>query len=59
MSIRSTVKAIILHKNKILLNKCYDKYNGEYFILPGGDKTYMKHYRKLLLENVLKKPVIL
>ena len=36
MSVRSTAKAIIIHKNKVLLNKCYDKYNGDYYSLPGG-----------------------
>ena len=36
MHVRSTVKAIILHENKVLLNRCRDANNGEYFSLPGG-----------------------
>ena len=36
MSVRSTAKAIIIDNNKVLLNKCYDKYNGDYYSLPGG-----------------------
>ena len=37
--IRSTVKAIIRHKEHILLNKCYDKNNGHYYSLPGGGQN--------------------
>jgi ADP-ribose pyrophosphatase YjhB (NUDIX family) len=41
MSIRSTAKAIILDEHKILLNKCRDKHNGDYYSLPGGGQlTY-------------------
>ena len=36
MSIRSTAKAVILDNGKILLNRCYDKNNGDYYSLPGG-----------------------
>ena len=36
IGVRSTAKAIIRNKNKILLNKCYDKNNGHYYSLPGG-----------------------
>ena len=36
MNVRSTVKAIILHENKVLLNRCIDANNGEYYSLPGG-----------------------
>ena len=36
MNVRSTVKAIILHEGKVLLNRCFDKNNGEYYSLPGG-----------------------
>jgi ADP-ribose pyrophosphatase YjhB (NUDIX family) len=39
MTIRSTAKAIILDNGKVLLNKCRDKYNGEYYSLPGGGQT--------------------
>ena len=36
MSVRSTVKAIILDHGKVLLNRCYDEPNGSYYSLPGG-----------------------
>lgn len=39
MSIRSTAKAIIIDRNKVLLNKCFDKYNGAYYSLPGGGQN--------------------
>lgn len=42
MNIRSTVKAIILNDNKILLNKCADPYNGSYYTLPGGGQEVME-----------------
>lgn len=36
MGVRSTVKAIVLHDEMVLLNRCYDKNNGTYYSLPGG-----------------------
>lgn len=54
MSIRSTVKAIILHKNKILLNKCYDKYNGEYFTLPGGGQNMYETLQETLVRECIE-----
>jgi ADP-ribose pyrophosphatase YjhB (NUDIX family) len=36
MNVRSTVKAILLHEGKVLLNRCRDANNGEYYSLPGG-----------------------
>ena len=36
MNVRSTVKAIVLHEGKVLLNRCRDANNGEYFSFPGG-----------------------
>lgn len=39
MSIRSTAKAIITHKDKVLLNRCADENNGEYYSLPGGGQN--------------------
>lgn len=41
MSIRSTAKAILIHEGKVLLNRCHDEHNGEYYTLPGGgQQTY-------------------
>ena len=39
MSIRSTAKAVIINKNKLLLNKCSDEENGAYYSLPGGGQN--------------------
>ena len=39
MSIRSTAKAIIIKDGKILLNKCYDSKNGDYYSMPGGGQN--------------------
>ena len=36
MGVRSTLKAIVLHDGKVLLNRCYDPNNGTYYSLPGG-----------------------
>jgi 8-oxo-dGTP diphosphatase len=50
MSIRSTAKAIIINKGKVLLNKCFDEYNGEYYSLPGGGQ----HTYETLQEAVIR-----
>ena len=51
MGIRSTVKAIIVNKDKVLLNKCYDEYNGEYYSLPGdGQDTYETLHEAVIRE---------
>ena len=50
MSIRSTVKAIIVKNGKILLNKCYGESFGDYFSLPGGGQ----HQHETLEEAVVR-----
>lgn len=50
MSVRSTAKAIIVNKDKVLLNKCFDEYNGEYYSLPGGGQ----HTYETLHEAVIR-----
>lgn len=51
MSIRSTAKAIIINNDKILLNKCFDEHNGEYYSLPGGGQnTYETIYEAIKRE---------
>ena len=39
MSIRSTAKAVILDHGKVLLNRCHDSLNGDYYSLPGGGQN--------------------
>ena len=50
MNIRNTVKAIIIHNDKILLNKCEDEKFGAYFSLPGGGQ----HVYETLHEAVVR-----
>ena len=51
MGIRSTVKAIIVRDNRVLLNKCADKANGDYYSLPGGGQhLYETLYDALVRE---------
>lgn len=50
MSIRSAAKAIIINKDRVLLNKCFDKYNGQYYSLPGGGQ----HIYETLQEAVIR-----
>lgn len=50
MSIRSAAKAIIINKDKVLLNKCFDEHNGEYYSLPGGGQ----HTDETLYEAVMR-----
>lgn len=56
MSIRSTAKAIILDQDngKILLNRCYDKKNGEYFSLPGGGQNKFETLSDALKREILE-----
>ena len=50
MSIRGAAKAIIINKDKVLLNKCFDEDNGEYYSLPGGGQ----HTYETLPEAVIR-----
>jgi len=50
MSIRSTVKAIIIKEGKMLLNRCHDSKFGDYFSLPGGGQ----HQYETLQEAVIR-----
>ena len=51
MSIRSTAKAVIINDGKILLNKCSDINNGNYYALPGGgQQKYETLYEAVIRE---------
>ena len=50
MGIRSTAKALIINDGKILLNKCHDRNNGDYYSLPGGGQ----HKYETLLDAVIR-----
>ncbi len=36
IGVRSTVKLIVVNDGKVLLNRCHDRLNGDYYSLPGG-----------------------
>ena len=54
MSIRSTAKAIILHEGSVLLNKCSDRTNGEYYSLPGGGQHPYETLHEALVRECLE-----
>jgi ADP-ribose pyrophosphatase len=39
MAVRCTAKAVIVHNGRVLLNRCRDRFNGEYYSLPGGGQN--------------------
>ena len=55
MSIRSTSKAIVISNEKVLLNRCFDNKNGEYYSLPGGEgKINLKTMQDAVVREVLE-----
>jgi 8-oxo-dGTP pyrophosphatase MutT (NUDIX family) len=54
MSIRNAAKAIILHSNKILLNKCYAPDIGDYFTLPGGGQNQYETMEEAVVRECLE-----
>jgi len=54
MSIRSTSKAIILNNGQVLVNRCYDKNNGEYFSLPGGGQNIYETLHDAVVRECLE-----
>ncbi len=53
-SIRSTAKAIIVHEGKVLLNRCRDPYNGEYYSLPGGGQNQYEELQDAIVRECLE-----
>lgn len=54
MSIRNAAKAIILHENKILLNKCHAPDIGDYFALPGGGQNQYETMEEATIRECLE-----
>ena len=54
MNIRSTAKAIIIKDGRILLNKCADKKNGDYYSLPGGGQHQYETLHQAIIRECLE-----
>ena len=54
MSIRNAAKAIILHQNKILLDKCHAPDAGDYFTLPGGGQNQYETMEEAIVRECLE-----
>ena len=54
MSIRNAAKAIILHGNKVLLNKCHSPDVGEYFVLPGVGQNQYETMEEAVIRECLE-----
>jgi len=54
MSIRNAAKAIILHENKVLLNRCSSPDTGEYYTLPGGGQNQYETMEEAVVRECLE-----
>ena len=52
MSVRSTCKALVIHEGKVLLNRCHDAHNGEYYSLPGGGQETEEFLEEAIIREV-------
>ncbi len=52
--VRSTAKGICVRAGKVLLNRCRDKYNGDYFCLPGGGQEKYETLAEALRREMLE-----
>lgn len=54
MSIRNAAKAIILHNNKILLDRCFSPNIGDYYALPGGGQNQYETMEEAVIRECLE-----
>jgi len=54
MGIRSAAKALILSERKLLLNRCNDSKNGDYYALPGGGQNVYESITDALVRECLE-----
>lgn len=54
MGIRCTSKAVILHDSQVLLIKCHDEANGDYYSLPGGGQKMYETLTDTLIRECLE-----
>ena len=52
--VRSTAKGILVENGKVLLNRCRDKYNGDYYSLPGGGQEKYEDIEDSLRREMLE-----
>jgi ADP-ribose pyrophosphatase len=54
MAIRNAAKAIILHNDRILVNRCVTENNEVYFDLPGGGQNQFETMEDAVIREVLE-----
>ena len=54
MGIRSAAKALIINGDRVLLNKCHDKWNSTYYTLPGGGQNQYETIHDALVRECLE-----
>ena len=54
MAIRNAAKAIILHNDKILVNRCITENNEVYYDLPGGGQNQFETMEDAVIREVLE-----
>lgn len=54
MAIRNAAKAIILHNDRILVNRCITENNEVYFDLPGGGQNQFETMEEAVIREVLE-----
>lgn len=54
MGVRSCAKAVVVHDGKLLVTKCRDEENGEYYALPGGGQNLYETLEEAIVRECLE-----
>ncbi len=54
MGVRSCAKAVVVHDGKLLVTKCRDEENGEYYALPGGGQNLYETLEEAVVRECLE-----